>query len=72
LQNNLHFIAASHLDAATMHITYQLKIFCTAVLSKYVLGKKFSTTQWFALYSLMSGVVLVQLSKDEGGKRAMV
>lgn len=64
VQNNLQFIAAGNLDAATFQITYQLKILTTAMFSVVMLNKSLSNIQWASLIILMIGVGLVQLAAD--------
>ncbi|VDM81826.1 unnamed protein product [Strongylus vulgaris] len=68
LQNNLFYVAASHLDAATFMITSQLKIFTAAIFTVIMLKRSLTRTQWFALAILFIGVSLVQLqtSKTDG------
>lgn len=65
-QNNIIFIALSHLDAATFQVTYQLKILTTAMFSVLLLGKKLSPNKWLALGLLFTGVALVQLPSSQG------
>lgn len=62
VQNNLLYLSASNLDAATSQVTYQLKILTTAIFAIILLKKKITITQWISLVILVVGVVLVQLS----------
>lgn len=62
VQNNLLYISASHLDAATNQVTYQLKILTTALFAVCILRRSLGVHQWVALVFLLSGVALVQLS----------
>ena len=61
IQNNLPYIAMSHIDAATFQVTYQLRVLTTALFAVLMLGKKLSKTQWFSLVLLFIGLALVQL-----------
>ncbi|EGG00418.1 uncharacterized protein MELLADRAFT_50391 [Melampsora larici-populina 98AG31] len=61
IQNNLQFVAASHLDVATFSVTYQLKILTTALCSVLMLGRRLSTYKWVSLFFLAIGVALVQV-----------
>ncbi|XP_040026814.1 solute carrier family 35 member A3b isoform X2 [Gasterosteus aculeatus] len=67
LQNNLLYVALSHLDAATYQVTYQLKIFTTALFSVSMLGKRLGLYQWLSLLFLMAGVTLVQWPTETEG-----
>ncbi|KZT28442.1 hypothetical protein NEOLEDRAFT_1058295 [Neolentinus lepideus HHB14362 ss-1] len=61
IQNNLQYVAASNLDAATFQVSYQMKILTTAAFSVLLLRKKLSFTKWFALLLLALGVGIVQI-----------
>ncbi|KAL6104273.1 slc35a3 [Pungitius sinensis] len=67
LQNNLLYVALSHLDAATYQVTYQLKIFTTALFSVSMLGRRLGFYQWLSLVFLMAGVTLVQWPTESEG-----
>ncbi|KAL1925472.1 uncharacterized protein VTP21DRAFT_355 [Calcarisporiella thermophila] len=65
VQNNLQYLAADLLDAATFQVTYQLKILTTALCSVIMLNKRLTGFKWFSLVLLTVGVALVQLSADD-------
>lgn len=62
VQKNLLFVAISNLDAAVYQVAYQGKILTTAMFSVLILRKTMTTRQVFALFVLLAGVALVQLS----------
>lgn len=61
IQNNLQFVAASNLEAATFQVSYQMKILTTAAFSVVLLRRKLSPLKWLALFFLAIGVGLVQI-----------
>jgi solute carrier family 35 (UDP-sugar transporter), member A1/2/3 len=61
LQNNLQFVAASNLDAATFQVTYQGKILTTAFFAVFMLRQSLSPRKWVSLVVLTAGVAMVQL-----------
>ncbi|KAK9871356.1 hypothetical protein WA026_011622 [Henosepilachna vigintioctopunctata] len=65
MQNTLLYLSASHLDAATYQVTYQLKIFTTAIFTVLILKRQLLITQWLSLVSLIGGIILVQLAQDK-------
>ncbi|KAI6206921.1 hypothetical protein M3Y94_00970000 [Aphelenchoides besseyi] len=68
-QNNLFYVAATHLDAATFMIVSQLKLFTTAVFSILLLDRKLTRSQWISLGVLFIGVVLVQMQQSSGPQK---
>uniref|UniRef100_A0A2P2I0I9 UDP-galactose translocator-like n=1 Tax=Hirondellea gigas TaxID=1518452 RepID=A0A2P2I0I9_9CRUS len=70
LQNNLLYVSASNLDAATYQVTYQLKILTTALFAVLMLGRVLHGMQWLALLLLCGGVALVQLAAGSASVEA--
>jgi UDP-sugar transporter A1/2/3 len=61
IQNNLQYVAASNLPAATFQVSYQMKILTTAAFSVLLLRKKLTSLQWVSLLALAIGVGIVQI-----------
>jgi UDP-sugar transporter A1/2/3 len=68
IQNNLQYVAASNLVAATFQVTYQMKILTTAAFSVLLLRKKLSSNQWLSLLFLAIGVGVVQIQGGADGQ----
>lgn len=66
IQNNLQYIAAENLNAATFQVTYQIKILTTAGFSVLLLHKTLSLNKWFSLLLLTMGVGIVQVQSAGG------
>ena len=60
VQNNLLYVASTHLDAASCQITYQLKLLTTAVFSTLLLNRRLAARPWAALFMLFCGVAVIQ------------
>ena len=71
LQNTLHYIGISNLDAATFQVTDQLKILTTAVFSVLLLGRTLNARKWLSLVLLMVGVAIVQIPTGPSQSRVM-
>eukprot|EP00755_Sulcionema_specki_P020431 Sspe_Gene.71921::Locus_42755_Transcript_1_1_Confidence_1.000_Length_1250::g.71921::m.71921/K15272/SLC35A1_2_3; solute carrier family 35 (UDP-sugar transporter), member A1/2/3 len=62
LQNNLQYVAASHLDPAIFQVLYQLKLVTTALLTVMMLDRRISAVRWVAVLLLTAGCAMVQVS----------
>ena len=62
VQNNLQFIAASHLEAALLQLLYQTKTLSTAIFGVVILSKSLRCNQWLALLDGEHGPVRLRLS----------
>ena len=72
IQNNLLFIALSHLNAATYQVSYQLKILTTALCSVFMLGKRIEKHQWFSLCMLAIGVAFVTVGERQRSEERVI
>ncbi|KAI3633246.1 hypothetical protein MIR68_008784 [Amoeboaphelidium protococcarum] len=61
IQNNLQYVAISHLDVGTYQVLAQLKIFTTAIFSVLFLQRALVQRQWVSIGMLIVGVAIVQL-----------
>lgn len=68
IQKNLLYTAISNLEAAVFQVTYQGKIMTTALFSVLLLKKQLTRRQVIALFILVGGVALVQLSTLDPSK----
>lgn len=58
-QNTLQYVAASNLDASTVHIIYQLRIASTALFSSLLLRRKIDSKKWLSLLLLVAGAAAI-------------
>jgi UDP-sugar transporter A1/2/3 len=58
--------------ALSLQVTYQMKIFTTAIFSITMLDKKITTDKWVALVMLAAGVATVQIGAQGGKSDAAV
>lgn len=66
VQNNLLFLAVTHMSAAASQILYQSKTLSTAFFSVVILGKRYLAIQWFSFALLSVGVILVKQEDSKG------
>ena len=60
VQNNALFVGLANLEATVAQVTYQGKIFTTALFAVCMLGQRLKMSQWTALVLLSLGVLCVQ------------
>uniref|UniRef100_A0A0R3RRH5 UDP-galactose transporter n=1 Tax=Elaeophora elaphi TaxID=1147741 RepID=A0A0R3RRH5_9BILA len=61
IQNNLYYIAFTHLEPTTYCLIHQIKIFITALMLWLMLDHHLSWQQWFALLLLAIGIADIQI-----------
>lgn len=68
LQNTLLYVALGNLTAPLFQVTYQGKLVTTAIVSVFMLNRKYSVQQWVCLVSLSLGVAVVVLDHQTDSK----
>lgn len=68
IMNVLSFLAISRIDATVFAMIAQLKILLTAVFSRHVLGRSFSTAQWRAIWLLTLAVAIITYTRGRSGR----
>lgn len=67
IQNNLTFVAITHLNVLVYQCTIQMKILAAAIFGVAMFGKKLSNVRWLAIVALTIGVTMVQVSQAQTG-----
>ncbi len=67
VQNNLLFVALSHLSVPVYQVTNQGKLLTTALISRIILQKHISALQYLAITLLGLGVAVIHLSEYYAG-----
>lgn len=62
IQNNLQYLAATNLDAATFSVLYQGKILTTAFFATVLLRQRLTGGHWVGLILLTCGIILISIS----------
>lgn len=65
-QNTLLYVALENLTAPMFQVTYQMKLVTTAILSVFMLNRKYSAQQWVCLVCISLGVAMVVLGEKKG------
>ena len=65
LQNTLFYVALSNLPSPVFQVSYQMKLLITAFVSVILLGRKYTTKQWFCLLCLTIGIAVAILAEDK-------
>lgn len=65
VQNSLFYVALTNLTAPVFQVSYQMKLFTTAVVSVLLLQRKYSARHWISLCTLTVGAALAVTAKDE-------
>mmetsp|Transcript_153727 Transcript_153727/g.283297 ORF Transcript_153727/g.283297 Transcript_153727/m.283297 type:complete len:451 (-) Transcript_153727:62-1414(-) len=65
IQNNLWYYAMDNLDAMTVAVMSQLKVFTTAIFSIILLSRKLTSFQWVALFFLVMGLTVMQTDPSQ-------
>ncbi|KAL5111712.1 hypothetical protein TcWFU_003143 [Taenia crassiceps] len=68
VQNNLIYLAVSHLNASVFQVTYQLKVFTTVLFFRILLHRVLTPKHWIALSLLFVGVVTAQVDPGNSVK----
>ena len=78
INNNLIYVAISHLEPAVFQVVYQIKVVFAAVCAVAVFQKSLGKRKWFAVCLLFVGVSLVQWpsdsskSKEKSGQNSLL
>lgn len=64
IQNNLVYIAMTHLESTTFQVLNQLKILSTAIFSIALLKRQLTKRKWISLFLLSLGVTMVQVDSQ--------
>ncbi|KAH9287139.1 UDP-galactose translocator [Echinococcus granulosus] len=68
IQNNLIYLAVSHLNPSVFQVTYQLKVFTTVLFFRVLLHRVLTSKHWIALSLLFVGVVTAQVDPGNSAK----
>jgi len=69
VQNTLLYVALTNLSAPLFQVTYQGKLLTTAIMSVFLLNRRYNFRQWFCLTMLGMGVAVVVLSEPKPEKQ---
>lgn len=69
VQNSLLYVALSNLTAPIFQVTYQAKLVTTAIVSVFMLNRKYNFQQWICLVFLSLGVAVVVLGESGADKK---
>jgi solute carrier family 35 (UDP-sugar transporter), member A1/2/3 len=66
VQNSLFYVALTNLSSPVFQVLYQMKLLTTALVSVFILQRRYLVPQWISLCTLTIGAAIAVMAKESG------